>query len=184
MVSRETGPWASSSGVPGVILGAGGEGQRSGCQLHEHPTGGPRPRRTCLPWQDRVARVGMGQSPPWGAEERFCGIGSLAKIWAEKFRLGQGRSAVLSARSPACPATHKQNCNTRKNGSCPLGKKRGSRHHSLCTTARRGCPTSTHTQYCEQKHGDRWAARLTAPRLELKALSRPRKNQTTTKKFT
>lgn len=71
---------------------------------------------------ERVARVGMGQSPPWGAEERFCGIGSLAKIWAEKFR-DSGRSAP--PRSPACPATHKQNCNTRKNGSCPLGKKEG-----------------------------------------------------------
>lgn len=69
-----------------------------------------------------MARVGMGQSPPWGAEERFCGIGSLAKIWAEKFR-DSGRSAP--PRSPACPATHKQNCNTRKNGSCPLGKKEG-----------------------------------------------------------
>lgn len=141
------------------------------------PRGGPRPRRTCSPWQDRVARVGMGPPPPppWGAEERFCGIGSLAKIWAEKFR-DSGRSAPPCSPHAArlVQLLTSRIVTQEKTVPVPWGK-RGSRHHSLCTTARRGCPTSTHTQYCEQKHGTAGRRGSLRPARSLKHSAAPEK---------
>lgn len=59
----------------GVILGAHGEGQRSGCQLREHPSGRPpappylfalaRPRGACGDGPAPVPAVGSGGEVLW-----------------------------------------------------------------------------------------------------------------------
>lgn len=119
--------------------------------------------------------MGPPPPPPWGAEERFCGIGSLAKIWAEKFR-DSGRSAPPCSPHAArlVQLLTSRIVTQEKTVPVPWGK-RGSRHHSLCTTARRGCPTSTHTQYCEQKHGTAGRRGSLRPARSLKHSAAPEK---------
>lgn len=70
-------------------------------------------------------------------EEKFCGVFSLAKVWAEEpgdaggWACGGRRAPALGTPQASltwvsprlAPAFHKQNRNTRKNNSYPLGGK-------------------------------------------------------------
>lgn len=133
------GPWASSSGVLGSDSGEGAGREGEVVNYTSIPSDAPEPQRYLFchgdgtGWRSRTLHGGGGG----GGRKRFCGMFSLAKIWTEE-RGGPGRPAGQGQAAPwlsalcgpsslrqpqVAPATHKQNYNTRKNNSCPSGKK-------------------------------------------------------------
>lgn len=171
-VRRETGPWASSSGVLGSDLGRGGR-EGEAVSYTSIPRDAPVPRRYLFAMAmggagGRMWRGGLVQSLPRGWEERCCGVLSLAKIWTGELRDSgspparhrdpgpQLCSPSLRVAAPGLLQLFTSRIITQEKQLISLREKRGSIHHSIYNTAETSCQnkhTHTHThKYCEQKN--------------------------------
>lgn len=125
-------------------------------------------------WRNSMLHVGMVRFLPWGVGRRGEVLWHFEPCkdldWKAQrlrqvslsgtstlHRLSSRFAALAYACQPqVCSSYSQAEYNTRKTIHIPLGKKRGSIHHSIYNTAKMSCQNKHTHKYCEQKNTRKW----------------------------